>query len=225
MRSYRSYRGAKGAITLKLVLMLVATVGLLLVLACGSLSPPTPSSAPVTTPTPDIEATVETLVERKLAEAFAKTATAAPPPTPSANISAVEAKGRLRIYFQDVEERRETFLLHKSLMAGWPVPPGCDPVGIMVPRAYENCPQPLKSYAEETALETRKESARAGVCPREYSGCSNMTAEYHGQGTWLITVRGTLGRFHTTAGFSPQEFEEQWWLFESGVIPPRKSTD
>ena len=226
-------------------LLLPTIAALLLVLACGSLTPPTPSSGPIMTSTPDIEATVEVRVQQRLAEGQVPTATARPKlivtpyptytlyptytpysyPTPLANISAVEAKGRLRIYFQDVEERGETSALHKSLIAGFAVPRGCDPVAIFYPPAYENCPRQFKSYAEESAFERRKESARAGVCPGEFFGCSNLTAEYHGQGTRLITVRGTLGRFHTTAGFPPQEFEEHWWLFESGEVPPKKRTD
>jgi hypothetical protein len=165
------------------------------------------------TPTPNIEATAGARIRATLAAM--PTTTPVLRPTPSSNISAVEAKERLRLHFERVSERDENWSRYKKgLDSGMynPIPPGCDPIAIFYPPGYERCPEWHKQIIEAVALEESKEKAR----PR-----SAMIAEYQGQGTWLITIQGEH-LFHPV--LRGERFEEEWWLFESGDTPPTKRT-
>ena len=50
---------------------------------------------------------------------------------------------------------------------------------------------------------------------------SQLTAEYQGQGAWLVTVQG---EYLWTPPWvrDGDRFEEQWWVFESGNTPPTR---
>ena len=208
---------------LRVILLLAAVAGLLLSAACQVSPTSVPPTTPVLSETPDIEATVEVRVQQELAKIRTQTPTLVPPPNAAANISAVEATERLRIYFEEIADRHEVSARwNEDIDSGIynPIPAGCNPVAILAPPDYhEKCTALLKAQIKAIGVSSLKETRRARDCP-SYSNdlCTNMTAEYHGQGTWLITVRGTIP-------VAPGEFEEQWWFFESGDIPPRKRTD
>lgn len=193
------------------------------------------ASSPTAEPTPNSQPTIDALVAQKLAAEKKQAEIAAElermkseilnvalPPTPTsyANISGVEAIERLRVYFEEASERNEALSLHKqSIDSGMfnyathtaGVPTGCYLPGIFNLASYEKCPWEMKDYMRQVALVVSKEIARPS---------SRMTAEYQGQGTWLITVEGKFGSL-TRPDWVGNTFKEQWWLFESGNIPAR----
>jgi len=152
-----------------------------------------------TTPTPDIPATVSAAVERALlTSTVSPTYTPYPTVTSSAKFSEVEAMGRLRIYFIEVAQSGQVLFDYKAL---WESYPGCDPWS---KGSKPDCPSFVLQMKDQVTKEYRIDLAR----PR-----SEIYAEYQGKGTWLMVVSG-----FTATG---EGYDEEWFLFERGGLPPQ----
>ena len=151
-------------------------------------------------PTPDLQPTVEALVEQRLAEVLAAT----PNPTPLATFSKVEAISRLRWYFETKLDEEQSFAtevygeaLQRFVLSESEPPGGYGTLGSYI-------------FADRDMWVHRQ------------SG--DMTADYQGQGIWLITV-GPRRYWSATAAYcescTQQLLFERWLLLESGDIPPQ----